>query len=188
MIPILETPEIRHRALPISVQTWHRMQEQDLVSKRAELIRGVIVEKMSKSPLHTLLADQLRELLHEWAAGRYWVRLEQPLTLSDSEPEPDISVVTGSRHDYTVSHPSTALLVVEVCVSSSIGDREMLPLYASAGVSEVWLVLAATKQVERFLRPKNGAYQESQIVGPDEELSSGSLPGFALPLKRLFPS
>jgi Uma2 family endonuclease len=187
MIPILETPEFRHRAMPISVKSWHWLQEHDLVPKRAELIRGVIVEKMSKSPLHTLLADQLREILHDWAAGRYWVRLEQPLTLSDSEPEPDISVVTGIRQDYVTRHPSTAELVVEICISSAAADHGMLPVYAEAGVKEVWLVLAQTKQIERFIRPAGGTYQESRIFTTEENLASNSLQGFALPLRSLFP-
>jgi len=44
----------------------------------------------------------------------YWVRMQLPLALKlIVEPEPDISVVAGSRQDYT-DHPDAALLVVEV--------------------------------------------------------------------------
>ena len=38
MIPILESPDIRERALPISVETYHWMIENGMVSQRAELI------------------------------------------------------------------------------------------------------------------------------------------------------
>jgi hypothetical protein len=123
MISVLEHPDIRRRAVPISVKTWHWMQQQNLLPRRTEFIRGVIVEKMSNSPLHTGLTDQLRELLDAWSAKRYWVRKEDPLTLADSEPEPVVSVVTGQRSDYTSAHPSTALLVGEVAVTTESADR-----------------------------------------------------------------
>ena len=45
MIEILESAEVRQRALPISVATLLYMVEQDMVPRRTELIRGVIVEK-----------------------------------------------------------------------------------------------------------------------------------------------
>jgi len=188
MIPVLETPEIRHRAMPVSVKTWHWMQEHDLVSKRAELIRGVIVEKMSKSPIHTTLVHQLWTSLHTWSAGRYWVRKEDPLTFADSEPEPDISVVDGSFQDYTSSHPATARLVVEVSVSSAAADREMLPAYAAAGVTEVWLVIAGPQQIECYTHPVGESYQNFRLVGVDAELPSEALPGFVLHAHHLFPA
>ena len=40
MISVLEKPEIRRRALPISVSAYHVMFEQGLVEERAELIRS----------------------------------------------------------------------------------------------------------------------------------------------------
>ncbi len=50
-----------------------------------------------------------------------------PLILGEnSEPEPDIAVVTGSARDYRDAHPSTAVLIVEVGltpVCRSIGSR-----------------------------------------------------------------
>ena len=45
--------------MPISVATWHWMVEHDMVPRRAELIRGVIVEKTSKNSLHEFLAREL---------------------------------------------------------------------------------------------------------------------------------
>ena len=128
MITVLEQPEIRRRAMPISVRTYHWMQRQGLVAPRAELIRGVIVEKMSKSPKHTSLTRRITRLLRQFAGSRYFVMKEDPLTLSDSEPEPDVAVVAGQEEDYDEQHPATALLAVEVSVSSESGDREMLSI------------------------------------------------------------
>lgn len=52
MISVLKHPDIRRRAVPISVITYQWMQEQNLVPRRAELIRGVIVEKIKVNETH----------------------------------------------------------------------------------------------------------------------------------------
>jgi hypothetical protein len=120
MPAILEIREMRERVAPLSVETYHRMMNDGSIGNRAELIEGVIIEKMGKSPLHTRLSHRLFEILRTRLGDGFWVRLEAPLSLKAqlSEPEPDLSVVAGSDHDYAVSHPSTALLVVEISVSS----------------------------------------------------------------------
>jgi Uma2 family endonuclease len=76
------------------------------------------------------------------------VRREDPLTLKDSEPEPDIAVVRGSESEFFHAHPTTAELVIEVAVSSPVLDREAASLYAEAGVKEYWIVLGTTRQIE----------------------------------------
>lgn len=174
--------------MPISVEAYHRMQERDLIPKRAELIRGVITEKMSKSPLHRRLTRRLSRILEQWAGERYLVLKEDPLTLADSEPEPDVAVVAGQESDYDEKHPVTALVVAEVSVTSEASDREMLGAYARAGVSEVWLVLGARQQVERFAHPAGDRYTESRLFSTHDTLTSTALPGFSLPLSSLFQS
>lgn len=49
MARIRPHPGLQKRAMPLSVEAWPQMIAGGLVSKRAELIRGVIIEKMSKS-------------------------------------------------------------------------------------------------------------------------------------------
>ena len=94
MIAILENPEIRRRAMPISIAAYHVMFQQGMVAERAELVRGVIIEKVPKSPLHEILAAGIYERLFlQLSTGSCWVRKDAPLSLVDSEPEPDVSVV-----------------------------------------------------------------------------------------------
>ena len=68
------------------------------------------------------------------------VRTHSPLAVSDdSEPEPDVAVVSAG--DYSTRHPQTALLVIEVADSSLQKDRRVkAALYAAAGIPEFWLV------------------------------------------------
>src|SRR4051794_15137905 len=64
--------------------------------ERVELIRGVLV-KMSPSPQrapHASTVQRLNELLMQRREGRFTVRIQLPLALSeDTEPEPDVAVV-----------------------------------------------------------------------------------------------
>jgi len=186
MSELLQLPGIRHRARPLSVKAWHHMIANGLAPKRAELLEGVIVEKMSKSILHTQLLTELLYALKASLGEGYWVRPESPITIHDSEPEPDISVVSGKFSDYR-AHPTTALLVVEISVSTLAEDRAMATIYASAGVKEYWLLNAAAREVEVFRQPEGGSYQEKEVVKADQILTCRALPGVALKLMDLWP-
>jgi Uma2 family endonuclease len=187
MIPILESPDVRRRALPVTVETYHWMIENDMVSKRAELIRGVIVEKMSKSSLHVILVNRIFNQLSGAVGAGWLVRKEDPITLSDSEPEPDVSVVKGRDTDYLDSHPRTAALAIEIAVSSEASDREMIKAYAEAGVGESWLVLAPARMIEVFTNPQGGVYQTHRRLGVQDVLVSTALPGVTVEIGSLFP-
>src|SRR6266568_138759 len=168
MSAILEIPEVRQRLSPLSVEEYHRLGEYNENGRRTELIRGFVIEKMSKSPLHSTIGSRLHRLLLARLPPGYSLWKEEPLTFVDSEPEPDISVVLGDEGDFTTAHPSTAELVVEVAVSSPVLDRELASLYAEAGVKEYWIVLAPEQQIEVYRRPEQGRYQEKRVAGSGE--------------------
>jgi len=47
---ILEIPEVRRRISPLSVEEYHKLGEFNENGKRTELIRGIVIQKMSKPP------------------------------------------------------------------------------------------------------------------------------------------
>src|ERR1044071_8122923 len=123
MAALLELPEVRERLSRLSVEEYHRLDEFNEHGRRTELIRGLIIEKMSKSPLYRIISWRLYKLLQSQLPEGYSVWKEEPLTFADSEPEPDISVTRGAEKDYTRSHPTTAELVIEVSIPSAALDR-----------------------------------------------------------------
>src|SRR6266446_533210 len=179
MSPIVEIPEVRRRISPLSVEEYHRLDEFNENGRRTELIRGIVIEKMSKSPLHRTIGSLLYKRLLAQLPEGYSVWKEEPLTLADSEPEPDISVTRGRESDFASAHPSTAELAVEVAVSSATLDRENASLYAEANVKEYWIVLGLERQVEVYRRPENGRYQEKRVFGASDTDCS-SLPSVHL--------
>ena len=187
MIRILETQTIRQQACPIDLRTYHWMIEHDLVEKQAELIRGVIIEKMSKSPLHETLVRKMYRRILAASAESMLVTKEGPISLNDSEPEPDIAVVFGNENDFATTHPKTALLAVEVSVTSEEIDREKATIYAEAAIPEFWLVLALEKTIEIHTQPLNGKYSACSIFRAGDTAPSTALPGLNVPLSELFP-
>lgn len=161
------------------------MVERNLAPERSELLRGVIVEKMPKSILHIKLACELFALLFTTLGSRFWVRQEAPLTLGDSEPEPDISVVAGTAREY-LQHPKTAKLVVEVSVTTLSEDRDLATIYAEAGVEEYWIINAADRCIEVFTLPTDGVYSNRAVFASNDTAVSHALPGIELHVGSLF--
>ena len=188
MSAILEIPEVRRRISHLTVEEYHRLDEFNENGRRTELIRGIVIEKMAKSPLHRLVASLLYQLLLQCLPAGFCVWKEEPITLADSEPEPDISVTRGSPRDYGKSHPRTAELVVEVAVSSAALDRESASLYAEAGVQEYWIVLASDRQVEVYRQSVGGIYQEKKLFRADETIECAGVPGVRVRVSDLFPN
>ena len=185
MLAILEKPEILRHALPLSVAAYERMAELGLVDEKTELIRGVIFEKISKSPLHQVLLEMISDILRTALPQGLHVRSEGPLSLADSTPEPDIAVVSGSRSHYFVHHPTTARFIIEIAISSEALDREKAAIYAEAGVDEYWIVLPDRAMIECFTQPEGGSYARHNLVTSGQAAASLTFPAFAVNLSQL---
>jgi len=186
MPAILEIPEVRRRVSPLTVEEYHRLGEFNENGRRTELIRGVVIEKMSKSPLHAALGKRLYDLIAAQLRPGFVVRREDPITLADSEPEPDVTVVRGNEADFFHHHPRGAELVIEVAVSSAALDREDASLYAEAGVAEYWIVLGTERRVEVYRQPNQGQYGGMQTFGAGDTIECVSMPGVRVRLADVF--
>jgi len=171
---------------PLSVNAYRALGETGLIPKNTELLYGIVYKKMSKSPLHSYLVQFLHDALLRFVPVGFTLRTEQPITCHDSEPEPDLAVVRGSKESFRLDHPHTAELVIEVCVTSHDYNRSKLPAYAAAGVKECWLVLVPEGQIEVHRQPNAGGFTERTTHGPGGKLACAALPGFALELDALF--
>ena len=71
-----------------------------------------------------------------------------------SEPEPDVAIVCGRPRDYLASHPTVAVLVVEISDSSLKYDREYKQgLYAASGTPEYWILNLIDYRLEVYRDP-----------------------------------
>ena len=188
MTSLLELPLVRERMHRMSVADYHRAFEAGALSGKVELLRGLVVNKMAKSPLHEFVSQKLMLLLLVLVPKAFQVRREGPLTLRDSEPEPDLSVVRGQPEDWTAAHPATAQLVVEVAVTSAAVDESKAEIYAEAGIPEYWLVRAVERTVDIYTEPMNGGYRFQLTLTAEDMLQSVSLPDVVFPIADIFPA
>ena len=183
---ILDIPEVRARISTIGVAQYHQFPEFNANGRRTELIRGVVIEKKSKSPRHSSIARRLIKLLEPGIPAHCILLREDPLTLADSEPEPDLAIVRGHEQDFADCHPTTAALVIEIAVTSAAEDRSLASLYAEAAVEEYWIVLPVERRIEVHRRPQDGSYLDRAIVEGDTVLACASLPAIRIRLAELF--
>ncbi len=164
--------------------------------RRVELIRGEIFERSPQDSLHAGVITMTYYCLAKFYTKDMVVRVQQPLVLGlDSDPEPDLAIVQGEVRDYLQAHPSTAVLVIEVSVSSLEYDRTVKrKLYAEAAIPEYWIINLADKRLEVYRQPqKSGSdprafdYGSRQVLTAKDSISPLSLPGASIPVAELLP-
>jgi Uma2 family endonuclease len=121
--------------------------------------------------------------------GEVW---EAPLDVrlgEDTALQPDLIFISNARagiiqENWIAGAPD---LVVEVLSpSTSAYDRATkLPIYAEAGVPEVWLIDSQAKTVE-VLKLQGKKYLVETTLAGEQVLTSDLFPGWQLPLKDLF--
>lgn len=130
---------------------YYRMAEMGLFDgRRVELIGGEIFEMSPQQSDHAEAVTLAQETMMQVFGQGYRVRVQLPLSLGlESDPEPDVAVVAGVPHGFRHAHPTTALLIVEVAESTLSFDRtEKASLYASAGITDYWIVNLVDRQLE----------------------------------------
>jgi Uma2 family endonuclease len=145
-------------------------------AEKVELLDGVIVEMNPQGTRHAATVQRLNRLFVPALVGRADVRVQSPFVASDiSEPEPDIAVVPSG--DYDATHPTHALLLVEVAESSINKDRLVKTrVYAAAGVPEYWLVDVAAGTIEVRTQPADGGYTQVRIARPGQTIRLQAFP------------
>jgi len=173
----------------MSLELWHGMIEAGLLEEsRVELIEGVMVEMSPKSPPHDGTVQALTRILVRAALEvELDVRVQSSMTIGESEPEPDLAVVQPGGESMR-AHPATALLVVEVAVSSHRLDRgRKAELYAQAGVPEYWVVDVPGRAIELFTTPVDGRYGRTERRGPEATVVPAALPAATVVVGELLP-
>jgi len=144
-----------------TVDEYHEIVESGILDRGApcELIHGWIIPKMGINPPHAYAVNSLMDLLVTIIGSSGVVRIQQPITTNDSEPEPDVVVASGSKRDYRRRHPAPADVHLAIEVSDTTLHEERttkLELYAKAGIECYWIVNIPDSQIEVHTLPRSG--------------------------------
>jgi Uma2 family endonuclease len=141
---------------------WTRLEYERLVDlgafqpgERLELVGGALVVREPQGGPHATAVGLAEDALREAFGAGWTVRAQSPIALDeDSEPEPDIAIVPGTRRDYRGGHPSHPVLIVEVADSSlPLDRREKASLYARARIADYWIVNLVDRLLEVYREP-----------------------------------
>ena len=108
---------------------------------------------------------------------RWFVNSQNPVSITEGEPEPDASVIRGHRRDYLKRKPGLGdtVLVIEVADATLRQDRGVKKyLYAQAGIPVYWLINLRANLIEVYTDPTGPAekptYHQRQDYGRDDTL------------------
>jgi len=150
-----------------TIDEYHRMGEAGILADdpRVELIAGTIVVREPTGAQHAGTVDRMAHVFFSRLAGRAIVRIQNPVAFPDemSELRPDITLLRPRSDFYSRAHPvaGDVLLIIEVADATLRLDRRVkIPLYARAGIGEVWLLDLTTEHVEVLRAPSAGRYRD----------------------------
>ena len=169
-----------------NVDEYQRMAQAGILTEddRVELIEGEVIEMSPIGSRHAACVKRLNALLNRAGGQKMIVSVQDPIYIDEfSAPQPDIALLRARDDFYAGSHPtaSDVLLVVEVADTSVEYDRKVkLPLYARAGIPEIWLANVPEDRVEIHAQPLHDQYQSVVIVRRGESIESQTIAGLSI--------
>ncbi|MEG3890373.1 Uma2 family endonuclease [Microcoleus sp. Z1_A1] len=144
--------------LRLSIEQYHAIIQAGILTDddSVELLEGWLVFKMPKNPPHRVTTRLVRTALENILPPGWYVDSQEPITLSNSEPEPDIVVVRGDTRQYLDRHPGAEdiALIIEVSDTTLQRDRTVKKrIYARAGIAIYWIVNLVEGLVDVYSQP-----------------------------------
>jgi Uma2 family endonuclease len=171
----LAKPQVKNFRFNIS--QYHQMSEAGILSEndQVELINGEIIEMSPIGRRHTACVNRLNSVFSQLLGKKVIVAVQNPIILNNlSEPEPDIALLQPRADFYESGHPQPQdiFLLIEVADSSLEYDRDVkIPLYASSGITEVWLVDIYEQVIIVYRYPSENGYSDIQKLSRGEKMS-----------------
>lgn len=172
-----------------SLKDYHDLIDKGLLAhKNVELLEGELIEMPPESPLHSYVTESGVEYLRRLLKGLALVKEAHPVTLINSEPQPDMAIVKLPSHQYKTRHPyaEDIFWLIEVSnqtLSYDLHDKKKI--YAQEGIKEYWVADINNRQVHIFLNPEKGDYQITKIVS-EGIIKPQSFPHLELSINQLF--
>ncbi len=180
----------RHK---LDVDAYHRMADAGILGEddRVELIDGEIIDMAPIGQGHAATVNGLNRALVMACGTRAIVSVQNPVRLDRlNEPQPDFAVLRPRADFYAKGKrpgPRDVLLLVEVAHSSLRFDQTVkLPLYARAGIPELWIVDLHRRALDAYRRPTGGEYAEVATHRPGDQLALAAAPDLIVTLSLAF--
>jgi Uma2 family endonuclease len=178
---------------PFSVAEYDQMVATGILREddRVELIDGEIIAMSPIGPPHAACVRRLTQLLSSLLAGRSQVSVQFPVAIPNwSEPNPDLALLVPRADFYIDAHPLPrhVQVLIEVADSSySYDTQTKAPMYAKAGIRELWVADLNTDRMLVYTRPRGGRYSVVRPHALGDEFTSQRFPGVKFIVRDLLP-
>jgi Uma2 family endonuclease len=186
----MDTLPARHR---LDVDDYHRMADAGILGEddRVELIDGDLIDMAPIGQGHAAVVSGLNEAFVLACAGRAIVWPQSPIRLNrTTEPQPDLAVLRRRADFYATGErpgPADVLLVVEVADTSLRFDRTVkLPLYARAGIGELWIIDLPRRVLDAYRKPAGDGYGENTTHHAGDSVALALAPDISVRLELMF--
>jgi Uma2 family endonuclease len=159
----------------LTVQQYHQMIASGVLNEddRVELLNGYLVDKMPHDPMHDGTVQKINRRLNRVLPPKWEIRIQSAVTLSRSEPEPDLAIVREDSGGFMHRHPgpSDFGVVIEVANTTLQADRhDKALIYANNGLPVYWIVNVVDMQLEVFEQPSGSGYAASRVCRPGDHV------------------
>jgi len=175
----------------LSIEDYHKLGDAGILDEdsRIELIEGDLIEMAPIGVSHMRCVNRLNRLLIHAVGDAAIVSVQNPVTLPPrSEPQPDFALLRpGADSADHVPLAADVHLIVEVADTTLNYDRRTkLPLYARAGIIEVWIVDVQGQTIEAFSGPSDAGYGRSAVYRRGESVTPTQLPAATIRVDDVF--
>jgi Uma2 family endonuclease len=173
----------------LTVKEFEDLERQGILGEddRVELIHGEIVTMAPVGGEHVEGLGLLTRSVGRQIDDDYLILVQSPIRLSnDGEPMPDLAIVRDRPYGKQLPSEADVLVIFEVSDTTLRYDRmTKLPLYAAAGIPEVWIVNLRARQIERYTVPQGDQYTEDAVAGRGQTLDSVILPELTIAVSSI---
>jgi Uma2 family endonuclease len=147
-----------------TIEDYHRIVATGvLADSNCELIRGTIIDMPPEGPEHADSCETSARYLERLFGEGWQSRQGKPITLSDSEPEPDIAIVREQSYRARHPFPGDIRLVVEYAYSTQVKDTGIKrDVYAEASIADYLVIDLKRSVVIHYSNPVDGTYTGEQ--------------------------
>ncbi len=173
-----------------TIDEYHKLVDSGILDdRRVELLKGIIVEMAPEGTPHVVYCMESVKYLRLLLGNRAEVREAHPITLpNDSEPEPDIAIVTAPNSQYLAHHPypENIFWLIEYSNTTLAKDlKDKKQIYAEAGIKEYWVVNLQASELIVFRDRASDTYR-SELKLATGDISPLSFPDVSIAVANLF--
>jgi Uma2 family endonuclease len=145
-----------------SIEKWHELVDLGVLEgQQVELLEGELVEMSPEGIPHRNTNHKVVKYLRKLLEDRAEIFEAHPITLDNSEPEPDVSIVRLPESIYDSHHPYAEdiywlIEIANLTLAKDLSQKTVI--YARNGIPEYWVIDLVNKKLIVHTQPSQDNY------------------------------